>query len=77
MSRKFRWFLLASCAFVVLMGGREAIALLADGPQMRRQAPERRSSLRIGEDRVQPSPGRRGPLHSIEGELARGEARKP
>ncbi len=34
MSRKFRWFVLASCAFVVLMGAGESISLLAAGPQV-------------------------------------------
>ena len=37
MSRKFRWFLLGACAFVVLMGGGEALSLLAAGPQARSQ----------------------------------------
>lgn len=56
MSRKFRWFLLGACAFVVLTGGGEALSLLAAGPQARtqssdlahvqRQSVERRPALR-------------------------------
>ena len=56
MSRKFRWFLLGACVFVVLMGGGEALSLLTAGPQARsrpsdfaqvqRQGGERRPAQR-------------------------------
>ena len=62
MSRKFRWFLLASCAFVVLMGGGDAIRLLLAGPQA--------AGTPSGRDHVSAKP------HTTN-ELARGEARQP
>ena len=77
MSRKFRWFVLASCAFVVLMGGREAINLLAGGPQVRRSSPEHRVA---SDSAVEKRVAKRAPLPArlgTEGELARGEAQQP
>jgi hypothetical protein len=73
MSKKFRWFLLASCAFVVLMGGRDTIVLLAGGPQLQRPAPERKVAAQTAADSkraAQPAPGNR---RANVGELARGE----
>lgn len=72
MSRKFRWFLLATCAFVVLMGGRESFVMLAEGPQQR-PSPERRAPAQLAAERIPSSqaPARR---FKVEGELARGDA---
>ena len=75
MSRKFRWFLLASCAFVVLMGGREALNMLADGPQVQSSSPELNSPSQLAtvRKRTEPTlPARRLPK---DGEVARGEAK--
>ena len=77
MSRKFRWFVLASCAFVVLMGGRETIKLLAGGPQVRSSSPEFHGAINVAVDK---RAAKRAPLPArlgADGELARGEARRP
>ena len=71
MSRKFRWFLLATCAFVVLMGGRESFVMLAEGPQQS-PSPERKARLAVEKKPSSPAPARR---LEVEGELARGDAR--
>ena len=72
MSRKFRWFLLATCAFVVLMGGRESFVMLAEGPQQS-PSPERKTQLAVERKPPSPTPARR---LKVEGELARGDVRK-
>jgi len=74
MSRKFRWFLLASCVFVVLMGAGDTIALLAEGPQTQGPSPERKVSARTAvapRSTSLPTPGKR---NGNDGELARGNA---
>ena len=72
MSRKFRWFLLAACAFVVVMNAREALELLSGGPELGGASPERA--------RVTAAPGARERLRPDSDarpldvdELARGE----
>jgi hypothetical protein len=72
MSRKFRWFLLATCAFVVLMGGRESFVMLAEGPQQN-PPPERKARTQWTAERnpSSPLPARR---LEVEGVLARGDA---
>ena len=76
MSGKFRWFLLGACAFVVLMGGGDAITLLAAGPQAQ-HAP---SELALGPQlSTKPSAAARTlPLRRVlpDGELASGKARQ-
>ncbi|HUR27436.1 MAG TPA: hypothetical protein VM509_04565 [Planctomycetota bacterium] len=72
MSRKFRWFLLATCAFLVLMGGRESFVMLAEGPQQS-PSPERKTHVAAERKASSPAPARR---FKVEGELARGDARK-
>jgi len=76
MSRKFRWFLLASCAFVVLMNGRETIALLAAGPQQDPSPEPSASAQPLASRKPTPKPAPAERLQR-EGELARGEARRP
>jgi hypothetical protein len=69
MSRKFRWFLLGACVFVVLTGGGEALSLLAAGPQAQSKPSDFAHVHRQGVER--------GPaLGQLEaaGELARWEA---
>ncbi len=76
MSRKFRWFVLASCAFVVLMGGRETIKLLAGGPQVRSSSPEFHGATHVA---VEKQAAKRAPVPTrlgADAELARGEARQ-
>ena len=73
MSRKFRWFLLAACAFVVLMNGAATLAMLAAGPQAQSPSPERKFAAKDVVDRkpaAQPAVG-----FASDAELARGEAR--
>lgn len=76
MSRKFRWFVLASCVFVVVMGGREAIGLLAGGPQKHAAAPGRSGTPALAEKRRAPKPAPSAAWFAGDGELAQGEARQ-
>jgi hypothetical protein len=63
MSRKFRWFLLASCAFVVAMGAGDVLGLFLAGPSPAGRPSEQAfASSKAARD--------------VEA-LARGEARRP
>ena len=75
MSRKFRWFLLAACAFVVLMNGRATIVLLATGPQAQSSTPEFQAATSVAVDKRAAT--KRLPTRKLagEGEVARGDAR--
>ncbi len=76
MSRKFRWFLLAACAFVVLMNGRTTFALLAAGPQVQSRSPERKSIAADALDRKPAAAAAAARKLASDAELARGEKRK-
>lgn len=73
MSRKFRWFLLASCAFVVLMGGRDTLAVLALGPALQGPSPELKTSEPLAQTR-HPKPALLPTRRlGLDGELARSD----
>lgn len=70
MSRKFRWFLLGACVFVVLMGGGDAVSMLSAGPARPRTPSDLARSQRARLERSI------APLQvHADGELARKEAR--
>ena len=77
MSKKFRWFLLAACLFVLAANGREALRALAGGPHVVRPAVPAANSP-VAEARERKAPRRTIPAtqrEPREGELARGERR--
>lgn len=76
MSRKFRWFLLAACAFVVVMNCRETLLLLADGPQAASPSSELKGSQQLVVDRKRPPQPMPQKRMSGDAELARGIASK-
>jgi len=76
MSKKFRWFLLASCAFVIVMNGKSTLAMLAEGPQQD-PSPERRASAQPLADRTPAPKPAQAVRPRADGELARGDARRP
>lgn len=65
MSRPFRWFLLGACVFLTLLGGGDALRLVAQGPQAASQPSElvreaarqrERNAVPRVDRRVQPVP---------------------
>jgi hypothetical protein len=76
MSRKFRWFLLAACLFVLVANGRLAIETLAGGPQLSRPVPPAQNSP-VAQGRLPRKPPLLPRRSDREGELARGDRRQP